>query len=55
MTATVIPLRRPSAGPCNSGTDPERVTPSCGRTDTRPYAAGPRCESHQPRTPKVTP
>lgn len=54
MTATVIPLRRPPASPCNSGTVPGGVSKTCGRIDTRPYPAGPRCEAHKPATPKAS-
>lgn len=48
MTAAVT-VRRGSAGPCNSGTVPGQVTVPCGRSDTRPYPAGPRCEAHKPK------
>lgn len=48
MTAQVVPLRRPSAGPCNSGTVPGEVSAPCGDPETRLFAAGPRCGSHLP-------
>jgi hypothetical protein len=47
VTAQVIPMRGvPKGKPCCSGTDRNRTTEECGRTDTRLYAGGWRCPAH---------
>lgn len=50
MTARVLPMRGvPQGQPCGSGTVPGGVSESCGRTPSRFYPAGWRCEAHRPR------
>lgn len=54
MTAAILPFRPAStqvrsAGPCGSGTDPQRPTPPCGVTEgSRLFPQGWLCPAHVP-------
>ena len=57
MTARMPSIKGvPQGKPCGSGTDPQTVTKPCGRTPSRLYPSGWRCDAlHKPRPGQTIP